>query len=144
VTISSSQSAMRVPRKQIRQIIDLLAREESVRIADVDVAIVDDDQMAELNARHLSHRGTTDVLSFDLSDSVRPGLSVQLIISGPEAARQGPIHGETKTRELLRYVVHGLLHQLGYEDQSVRGAARTHAREDEILALHRARRQAGR
>lgn len=45
----------------------------------------------------------------------------------------------------MLYVVHGLLHLMGYEDESVRGAAKMHARQEELLAdflqsLHRPRR----
>jgi ssRNA-specific RNase YbeY (16S rRNA maturation enzyme) len=44
----------------------------------------------------------------------------------------------------MRYVVHGLLHQTGYDDATVRGAARMHAREDELLAAFAASRRTAR
>ena len=33
----------------------------------------------------------------------------------------------------MLYIVHGLLHLMGYEDASIRGGAKMHAREEEIL-----------
>jgi len=137
VVISSSQKTLRVPRKRIAELAELAARAEGVRLSELDVAVVGDADMAAHNRRWMRHAGVTDVISFDLSSGERRGLCIQLIVCGPEAVRQARLHGETPTRELLRYVAHGLLHQMGYEDQSIRGAAKMHAREDELLAALR-------
>ena len=140
VQISSSQTAMRVPRKRIAELIPFVAKQEGVRLAEVDLAVVDSGEMASLNRRYLSHAGDTDVLSFDLSDAGKLGISAQLIVCGDVAVRQAAAHGQGRQRELMLYVVHGLLHLMGYEDKSVRGSARMHAREDEILSAFSNRR----
>ena len=132
VTITSQQKALRVPRKQIERLVDLMSRREQ-RIALADIAFVEADASAEANRRFLSHAGATDVISFDLSDETSTGLVVQLIICGPVTVRQAADHGEPAAREALRYVAHGLLHQMGYDDGDPRSAARMHAREDELL-----------
>ncbi|HAU37196.1 MAG TPA: rRNA maturation RNase YbeY [Phycisphaerales bacterium] len=134
VLISSTQRAVRVPRRQIAELVAFTAEQEGVRVAEMDIAIVASDEVATHNRRWLGHAGATDVLSFDLSDGRESGLVGQLILCGDVAAAQGPAHGQTARRELLLYVVHGLLHLMGHEDQSIRGAARMHAREDEILS----------
>ncbi len=133
IVISSCQRAMRVPRKKIAGLIEHIARAEGAGLAEVDVAVVDAETMAELNARHLRHAGETDVLSFDLSDDTRVGLCLQLVVCGDVAARVGPLHGLSPTRELLLYVAHGLLHQIGYDDQAPRAAARMRARQEELI-----------
>jgi probable rRNA maturation factor len=133
VAISSAQRAVRVPRKQIAALVDFVARSEGARVAEVDLAVVSAGQMASLNRRYLAHRGATDVLSFDLSEAGRGGLCVQLVVCGDLAAAQAAAHGLSPQRELMLYVVHGLLHQMGYEDSSIRGAAKMHAREEELL-----------
>jgi probable rRNA maturation factor len=133
IRISSSQSAMRVPRRRIAELIEYVADRENARLGEVDVAVVDDEQMEQLNRRHLRHAGTTDVLSFDLTDPGRDALSLQLIVCGPLAKRVGPEHGLSPTRELLLYVAHGLLHQLGYDDQAPADAERMRARQMSLL-----------
>ena len=133
VAISSSQKAMRVPRKDIVALVEAVSVAEGYPIADADIAVVDSKKMAELNRRFLSHAGATDVLSFDLSESPAEGLSVQLIVCGDVAVAESAMRGHSPRRELLLYVVHGLLHVMGYEDQSVRGAARMRARQEELL-----------
>jgi probable rRNA maturation factor len=133
VAIVSCQRRIRLPRKKLRELIEFVARQEGAGLAEVDLAVVDSRRMAELNRRYLGQAGVTDVLSFDLSEAAKPGLCAQLVVCGDVAARQGRLRGQSPLRELMLYVVHGLLHLMGYEDQSIRGAARMHAREEEFL-----------
>ncbi len=133
VAISSTQKAIRVPRKRIAELVVFVANTEGCRVGDVDIAVVDSAKMAELNRRYLRHAGTTDVLSFDLSESPKAGLSVQLIVCGDLAVTEAAARGLKPTRELMLYIVHGLLHVMGYEDQSVRGSVRMQARQEELL-----------
>jgi probable rRNA maturation factor len=133
VAISSTQKAIRVPRKGIADLVAFVSSAEGYRIADADIAVVDSAKMAELNRRYLRHAGATDVLSFDLSETPKIGLSVQLIVCGDVAAAEAGSRGLTPVRELLLYVVHGLLHLMGYEDESIRGSVRMQARQEELL-----------
>ena len=133
VAISSAQKALRVPRKRIAELVAFVAKAEGCRVADVDIAVVDSAKMAELNRRYLRCAGATDVLSFDLSEAPKAGLSVQLIVCGDLAATEAAARGLKPSRELMLYVVHGLLHMMGYDDQAVRGAVRMEARQEELL-----------
>ena len=141
VAISSSQRAVRVPRKRVVELVSFVAAAEGVRLSDIDVAVVGRTRMAALSRRWLARAVATDVLCFDLSDARRRGVSAQLVICGDVAAEQGRLRGTGPQRELMLYVVHGLLHLVGYEDSSARGAAKMHAREEELLEAFLARRR---
>ena len=134
VTISKHATGTRVPRRRLRRLIEFVAEAEGQTIAAVDLAVVGDAEIAALNRRHLGRGGATDVLSFDLSDAAHTGIVAQIVVSGDRAARQAQLRGHAAGRELMLYVVHGLLHLMGYDDSSVRGGARMHAREDKLLA----------
>jgi len=133
VAISSAQKALRVPRKTIAELVAFVSSAEGYPIADADIAVVDSGKMAELNRRYLRHAGATDVLSFDLSQAPKAGLSVQLIVCGDVAASEAARRGLTPARELLLYVAHGLLHLMGHEDESIRGSVRMQTRQEELL-----------
>lgn len=145
VAISSSQRAMRVPRKAIGELVAFVADAEGYPVADADIAVMDRAEIAELNRRYLRHAGATDVLSFDLSEAPTLGLSVQIIVCGDVAVAEAAARNIPARNELLLYVIHGLLHVMGYEDKSIRGAARMRARQEELLAeyLSRARGKRG-
>jgi len=133
VLIGSSQKALRVPRRRITELVGFVARVEGAEIAEIDLAVVGSDQIAALNRRYLQRRGATDVLSFDLSESPAAGIRGQIVVCGERAAAEARLRKGGRQRELMLYVLHGLLHLMGYDDATVRGAARMHAREEQLL-----------
>lgn len=106
-----------------------------VRRADISIAVVSDDIIAELNERHLEHPGPTDVLTFDLADPQLGGecLSGEIVASLDTAEREAARRDHPTLVELALYVVHGTLHLLGYDDHTAAKSARMHRCEDEIL-----------
>ena len=143
VLISSSQKSLRVPRKRIAELAAFVARAEGVRVAEIDLAVVESDEIARLHRRYLGRGGVTDVLSFDLSDSSSGGLYAQIVACGDVAAREGRLRGVGPQRELMLYVVHGLLHVMGYDDDTDSAAAEMHAREQQLLEAFRSKRAGG-
>ncbi len=104
--------------------------------------------MQELNARYRGFDKPTDVLSFAQSENPagaplppslpgQPLLLGDVVISVDTAARQAEAHGVTLEQELALLTVHGLLHLLGYEDETEEGAERMREREREILGTGR-------
>ncbi|MCA9300352.1 MAG: rRNA maturation RNase YbeY [Phycisphaerales bacterium] len=101
---------------------------------EVRARIVHDDEMAAAHVRHLDIAGTTDVLTFDLRDDPdERTLDVDLLICLDEARRQASARGHEPERELLLYIVHGVLHCLGHDDHDEEDARRMHDLEDRTL-----------
>ena len=132
VNISSSQTALRTPRKKINAMVRFIARAEAVRFEEVDIAIVPSRRMASLNREYLQHAGDTDVLSFDLSSPGSP-LVAQIIVCAEVAIREARARGLGPQRELLLYIAHGLLHVIGYDDKEPQQAEKMYARQQELL-----------
>ena len=112
-----------------------VCRRFGVSRAVISVGIVDDVEMRRLNRKFLGRRSNTDCLSFDLSDgasSDQPRV-FDLIVNGELATREAARRGHTASAELALYIVHGLLHQLGFDDTTAKQAERMHRTEDEIL-----------
>jgi len=104
---------------------------------EVRVLLVDDAAMAEAHQRHCGVGGTTDVITFDLAEGAAAGgapLDVDLLVCLDEAERQAARRGIEVRREVLLYVVHGVLHCLGFDDHDEAASAEMHAKEDEVLA----------
>lgn len=128
---------------QARRAVDLCG----VAQAQLTVAIVADDEMAQLHEQYTGVAGTTDVLTFDLladaawaeGDSP-PGpahapstLEGDIVVCIDQAKRQAQARGHETRHELLLYAIHGLLHLLGEDDHNQADYQRMHAREDELL-----------
>ena len=95
-------------------------RAEGVRAAMVSVTLVSPSAMARLNRRHLGHTGATDVISFGFTPTPGAGVVGDVYIC-PEVARANARAARCGVREeLLRLVVHGTLHVLGWEHPEAR------------------------
>jgi probable rRNA maturation factor len=104
------------------------------RQANVSIAVLDDRGIAELHQRFLGVPGPTDCLSFDLNDDPSAeGIDGEIVVSWETAQREAAARNHPPATELLLYVVHALLHLLGYDDHRPEDAARIHAEEDAIL-----------
>lgn len=104
---------------------------------EVRVRVVTDSEMAAAHLEFAEVEGTTDVLTFDMSepaaDGTRMELDVDVLVCLDEATRQGAARGHHPRTELLLYIVHGVLHCLGFDDHDDDDYARMHAEEDRVL-----------
>lgn len=89
---------------------------ERVSNALISITVLGDRAIAALNRRHLGHRGATDVISFGFAPATADGPVVGDVYIGLEAARRNAAAaGVTLREELVRLVVHGVLHVLGHD-----------------------------
>ena len=116
VEVATESVRIPVARARVARVADRVLRAEGVRHAALSIAFVSDRRIAALNWRHLGHRGPTDVISFSLAPA-HPGapLGGDIYIA-PEVARRNAIAKARGAREeLIRLVVHGVLHVLGHD-----------------------------
>lgn len=102
----------------LQRAVRLVLRGERKR-APISVTFLGPVAMGRLNLRHRGHAGPTDVLSFALpiGDSVMGDVYVCRAVAAAEARRRGiPLR-----EELVRLVIHGVLHVLGYDHPAARG-----------------------
>ncbi|MBD3250158.1 MAG: rRNA maturation RNase YbeY [Candidatus Pacebacteria bacterium] len=94
----------------------------------LDLAIVNDLQIAPLNKQYLNHKGPTDVLSFPTFESIaeikkappladEPTNIGQLVVNYQQAEREAKDSSKTVKDKLSFYIEHGLMHLLGYHHQ---------------------------
>ncbi|MCL2654410.1 MAG: rRNA maturation RNase YbeY [Coriobacteriia bacterium] len=116
-----------------------LEREEAPEACVISIALVDVDEMTELNGRYRDKQGPTDVLSFPCDDPqmmVSDGEPVTLgdiIIAPAIAEAQARDYGQTIEAELNLLLVHGVLHLLGYDHIEPADAEAMENREQSIL-----------
>ncbi len=139
ILVSSSCGGVAIGRAAIVRMAQKVLADHKVKSAQIDIAIIGDVRMRSLNRRYAGSDRITDVLSFDLSDpsdADAKGRVVcgQVVVNWHLARRCAGRFGHSAGAELMLYVVHGLLHLLGYDDQDKRSSVRMRAREFAILA----------
>jgi len=132
VEITCSCRQLKVSFAKLVKLAEKICRRFSVSEIDISVAIVDDEAIEKVNKEFLGRAGITDVISFDLSDGPQRKAS-EVVINGEMAVRQGGQRGHSAEAEVALYMTHGLLHQLGYDDDSRASAQKMHDMEDKIL-----------
>ncbi len=133
VSIVRRSAARALSDSKIREAVGHVLRCVGVRGCDLEVVILGAAGIQRLNERWLGHPGPTDVIAFDLGDGRRGWAAGQVNVCWPIAQREARRRGVKAPAELLLYMVHGLLHLLGYDDTSEAAAARMHRKEDRIL-----------
>ncbi len=130
VFIADRQRRVRIPAASIRLAVGrLLGRRR------LSLAFVTDAQIRRLNRRFLGRDRATDVLAFRLdSPPAAPGgVFGEVVVSAETAAREARRRGIDVREELLRCVIHGILHLLGYDDRRPRDRARMWDRQEREL-----------
>jgi probable rRNA maturation factor len=116
VAVSSSVQRIGVSRARVKSAVLAALKEEGIRDAMISVAFVGATAIARMNQKYFRHRGPTDVISFGFPGGGNRGAVIGDIYICPEVARvNARSQGVTATEELLRLVVHGTLHVLGYD-----------------------------
>lgn len=133
VSISNRQKRHPLRLTVFRQAARNVLAGEGVRTAQISVAIVDDPTIHRLNRQFLQHDYPTDVLSF-LLERDGDDLEGEIILSVDTAASSCGEFGWSVQEEATLYLIHGLLHLVGYDDHSPRDKKAMRAKEREYLA----------
>jgi probable rRNA maturation factor len=132
ISLTNEQSRHAVDEARLIDAARAVMQDSEFSSAAISLAVVDDDTIQELNRRHLDHDYATDVLSFVLEDDGRH-LEGEVILSADTAAAAALEVGTSAEHEQLLYVVHGMLHLVGYRDKSDEEAREMRAAEDRYL-----------
>ena len=116
--------------KDVLEIIKQIYTER--RIGKIEAHWLTEQQLLELNIKHLNHNYHTDIITFDYSRGNR--ISGELFISTEMVKSNAAEHGCSVLKETQRVVAHGILHLLGFGDKSQEEAAVMRTKENEVIA----------
>ncbi len=113
-----------------------VARAEGYELGDVSYIFCSARRLLEMNRQFLGHDYYTDVITFDYSD--RRGTRVvagDIFIDVETVADNARQYGATRSEEMRRVVVHGLLHLCGQKDKTPTANRQMHRKEDKYLTF---------
>ncbi|HKW29239.1 MAG TPA: rRNA maturation RNase YbeY [Verrucomicrobiae bacterium] len=136
VVLANRQRTRSLNPHLLKQIASALLVDLKIEDAELGVHLIATPEMTRLNERFLRHEGSTDVITFDYSDAgrrapaARQQLYGEIFICVDEAVLQAHRYGTSWQLEILRYLVHGVLHLLGHDDSHT-GERRKMKREED-------------
>ena len=113
-------------KKIIKEILDIL---KECKNKELEVIFLSDVGIRPLNKRYKHRDRATDVLSFNL------GETLEVIISSDRALKNCRKFNTSFEDEIVLYVIHGILHLFGYDDESA--VARKKMRKKESFVMER-------
>jgi probable rRNA maturation factor len=149
VTIANRQRVRKINLRLLKKIATVLLAELEIEKAEIGICLVAAPEMTRLNETYLKHRGSTDVIAFDYRDNVEqasslshsknrkvrdrqdacPTIHGEIFVCLDEAVLQARKFGTSWQSEVVRYIIHGVLHLVGFDDSSA-GARRKMKREE--------------
>ena len=127
IVVDSGRRRLSLATDSVRALAEFVLERERVKSAMLSIAFVSKRVMADLNRRHLGHRGGTDVITFALGRAVPSAPLVGDIYVAPDVVTEQARRFRVPVREeLARVVVHGVLHAVGHEHPE--GDGREHSR----------------
>ena len=117
-------------KKHIKKLIDFILIKENIKIKYINVIFCDDNFLLKINNKFLDHDFYTDVISFNYSSSQIEG---EIYISISRVLDNSRTYNTDENVELIRVIVHGLLHLCGYNDKNHEEKKSMKLKEDEYI-----------
>lgn len=135
VQVSNAHPRRRARPGAVAKVVRSVIRSEKFSSASVSVVFIDSRRSRTLNRRYLGHDWVTDVISFPLAPP--PAIEGEVYVNLDRALTQAEGLGLSYGNEVLRLVVHGVLHLLGYDDRSPVRRRRMQRRQEALVTRFR-------
>lgn len=97
--------------------IESVARSFGKSVGDLSYIFCNDEKILKVNLQYLHHDYFTDIITFDYSRPLR--ISGDMFISLDTVRSNARLFGKNYDEELLRVVIHGVLHLCGVNDKGI-------------------------
>ncbi len=115
IEISDRQTLLKLDLDHLRKTVTTVLEGESVAVAEIRIAVVDDAEIHRINRQFLHHDYPTDVITFPMSEPGEP-LEADIVVSTETAVAAAREFSWSAADELRLYVIHGMLHLTGFDD----------------------------
>ncbi|MFA5080011.1 MAG: rRNA maturation RNase YbeY [Candidatus Paceibacterota bacterium] len=135
-----NSSFKRIDRKFLIDVANVvLAKEKTSKKVDISVVIVNEEDIQKMNRQYRKKDRVTDVLSFG---SIKDFLSVESfvlpeIVICPDEVKRNAVSADVSFKnELVKVLIHGILHLLDYDhEKNEEDAKKMFLKQDKYLAM---------
>ena len=122
-------------KKEIRALLKKICKKENKKISFINCVFCSDNRLLEINKKYLNHVSLTDVVTFDFTLN-KKNLEGDIYISVDRVKENATKYKEPFKVELLRIIIHGLLHLIGFSDKTKEDKNIMTLKENEYLSLY--------
>jgi len=133
--ISENIAIPALQQLKLTQWIKITAEQYGKKTGDISYIFCDEEKILEINRKYLNHNYYTDIITFDYSQ--RNKISGDIFIS-PETLKTNALNfNVTFEEELLRIIIHGILHLCGQDDKTPECKQEMTGKENKALDLYK-------
>lgn len=110
-----------------------LIQKHKYNYSEINYTFFTDDELLGINKKYLQHDFYTDIITFD--NTIHDMISADIMISVDRVKDNAHQQDVDFKNELLRVMVHGVLHCMGYKDNDEESKLIMRSKEDEALNM---------
>ena len=135
VFVRSRVRCVSIQEDHVRHLVKRLLSWVGEASSEISIELVGDRRMRRFNRDYRQHDRTTDVLAFACREAGEPSSFMlgDIVVSVPMAIRQAESFKHSLNEELVRLLIHGLLHLVGYDHNRGDQEARLMRRKEQLL-----------
>ncbi len=123
-----------IRRRDVSRWVRQVAASYGRRVGEIGYLFCDDEKILEVNREYLSHDYYTDIITFDYTDG--DVINGDLVISLDTVRSNAELFGKAYDDELMRVIIHGILHLCGINDKGPGERELMEAAENKALAMY--------
>lgn len=108
----------RIKKQSVHKLVKSLRDELDFEVYSLELNFLRSEKIHFLNRQYLKHDYPTDIITFNYSESTSI-LDGEIFISYQDAIKNAKKYRVSVNEELIRLIVHGILHLIGYNDITV-------------------------
>jgi rRNA maturation RNase YbeY len=120
-----------VSKRKIRSWLLSVVEHEQKELGRVSYIFCSDDYLLEVNKQYLKASYYTDIITFDYTEGYL--VSGDVFISVDRVKENAKLYGQKYCQEMLRVILHGVLHLCGYNDKTEQEIEQMRGKEDYYL-----------
>ena len=134
ILISNRQRSRRIDTKFLKNLARWLVS-DALGLAQVEIGfhLVNATEMARVHEEFMGIAGSTDVITFDHGSDPPRMIHGEIFIGIDDAVAQALEFKTSWQSEVTRYVIHGVLHLLGYDDLNAKARTKMKREENRLL-----------
>ncbi|MCK5288555.1 MAG: rRNA maturation RNase YbeY [Candidatus Omnitrophica bacterium] len=118
VEIINNQNLKRINLKSLHEKFDKLGFSLDIADKQISFYLCDNEFIKNLNKKYFKKNSPTDVISFPLKDDLEPDYLGEVVVSVETAIMVSKDLNIKWQKELFLYLIHGVLHLIGYDDMT--------------------------
>ena len=110
-----SESGMKINKTNVHKLVSLIKKELGFVLEQLQIVFVNSEGIKNINVEFLKHDYSTDIITFSYSEE-KMKFDGEIYISVEDAKENAKKFGVSLNNEIIRLIIHGILHLLGYND----------------------------